>query len=136
MDLGDLGDDLTKAAAFLPEEASQIVRSMALVALDNIVLATPKDLGGAQANWFVSIDSPSTEVTENIDGEANKAVQSKIIQNAPTNFSSIFISNNLPYIARLNDGYSDQAPKGFIEKAVIAAEKNVEKAKNKFMRKL
>ncbi len=35
----------------------------------------------------------------------------------------IYITNNLPYIRRLNDGYSKQAPAGFVERAVLIGRK-------------
>ena len=35
---------------------------------------------------------------------------------------TVYISNNLPYIQRLNDGYSQQAPENFVESAVQVAE--------------
>ncbi len=40
----------------------------------------------------------------------------------------IFISNNVPYIGRLNNGHSAQAPSGFVEMAVRRAAKLVEKS--------
>lgn len=33
-------------------------------------------------------------------------------------YSAVISTNNLPYIPRLNEGYSKQAPPGYIEKAV------------------
>ena len=37
------------------------------------------------------------------------------------NKGKAFISNNVPYIRRLNDGHSKQAPVGFIQRAVRKA---------------
>ena len=34
---------------------------------------------------------------------------------------SVFVSNNVPYILKLNDGHSQQAPAGFIQTAIHKA---------------
>ena len=37
---------------------------------------------------------------------------------------SIYITNNVPYIDRLNNGWSQQSPAGFVDKAVQVAVTN------------
>jgi hypothetical protein len=41
----------------------------------------------------------------------------------------VYISNNLPYIDRLNKGHSKQAPAGFIESAINAGLTAIRKAR-------
>jgi hypothetical protein len=38
------------------------------------------------------------------------------------------ITNNLPYIVRLNQGYSAQAPAGYVEQGVLAARRAIDSA--------
>lgn len=57
---------------------------------EELVLATPVDTGRARASWSI-----------------NKILGAK----EPT----FEIINDAPYIGKLNDGYSDQAPAHFIE---------------------
>lgn len=130
MDLGDYANDMAALAASFPQEASKVVRAMAITALDSLVIATPVDTGRARSNWFASIDQPSVEETTEVNVQANLIHQTNIISKS-SKFDTIWLSNNLPYIARLNDGYSGQAPAGFVEKAVVAAEGAI--VQSKFM---
>ncbi|RTL04578.1 hypothetical protein EKK58_10260 [Candidatus Dependentiae bacterium] len=95
-----------------------------------VVLATPVLTGRARSNWIPSLDKPVTkelkkESYDKTGGEAIAAAQSVA---AGIKFGSdVYISNNLPYINRLNQGHSQQAPAGFVEKAVQAAKGAIEK---------
>jgi hypothetical protein len=91
--------------------------------LIQVVEATPKLSGAAKNNWEVGInDVPSQFVGPLYPGVPN-AVQVKSVQRGVARISNyrlgstIYIVNNLPYINRLNAGYSRQAPAGFIENA-------------------
>ena len=128
MDLNDLSKDLNKLAVGFPKQANQLVRLFALEAINNLVLSTPVDTGRARSNWFATVDVPSSEETEDTDWQSNLNNQvSKL--GTPFHFNSIWITNNLPYISRLNDGWSRQATEGFIEKALAATERQIAKAK-------
>lgn len=91
------------------------VRATALAILADLTLQTPVDTGRARANWLPSFGSPRTTTVE-ADGGISQI-----------NFggwklgTSIFISNNLPYIRRLNEGWSKQAPASFVDKIVQVA---------------
>lgn len=103
----------------IQDELNQEVRAASLNALRLLVKATPVDTGRAKGNWFVSTGSSvrttsdsrkaSTAVTE-----GNSVIASAIRISYPT----ITISNNLPYIEKLNNGHSDQAPAKFVELAI------------------
>lgn len=100
---------------------SRIERRLGLGILRRVVLATPVDTGRARGNWQVDLNRiPGGEVV-GVDkgGGATIASESAIIQTAKP-FGTIQIANNVPYIGRLNDGYSKQAPAGFIEAAIDA----------------
>jgi hypothetical protein len=93
----------------------------ALVIDGNLVLSTPVDTGRARSNWQVSNGSPSDELTPDnqispgyVQGQKEEAIVSRALSGEP-----IFIANNLPYIGRLNEGYSAQAPAGFVETAIL-----------------
>ncbi len=78
---------------------------------------TPVDTGHARANWVPSVGAPfAVEVpgissTEHDAGVA--AVLGYKLGDGPT-----WITNNVPYILALNDGWSSQQPAGFIERAI------------------
>lgn len=92
---------------------------------------TPFRSGQARANWQVAIGTPNEVFIKLVD-----AIDSKIydaadvddaLQHALTTISGrqngqvIWIFNNAPYIQRLNEGYSGQAPAGFVEQAILDA---------------
>lgn len=72
---------------------------------------TPVDTGRARSNWLPSIGTPRSDTTENLSGSTEIASNYKLGQ-------KIFITNNLPYIKRLNEGHSTQAPSGYVELTV------------------
>lgn len=105
---------------------SLISRKIALDVLSRVVLATPVDTGRARANWQAEVGSaPTTELqtTDKGGGSTISQGSANIATHEQTPFSEINIVNNLPYIGRLNDGSSTQAPAGFVESAVDAAAK-------------
>ena len=123
------------------EEADRTVRAAALAADQAVVMATPVDKGRARSNWLVELDAPArTTIEPYVPGEggntAGPNASAALSQgratigryNGDAN-RAIAISNNLPYIGRLNDGYSKQAPAGFVQKAVQAAVKQVKGAR-------
>lgn len=128
MDLNDLGNDLEKLALGFPAQADKIVRLVALESLKNLVLSTPVDTGRARSNWFATVDFPSEQITDDTDFQSNLHEESSKLLSS-FRFNTIWISNNLPYILRLNDGWSKQAPIGFIEKSIKIAERSISKAK-------
>ena len=103
------------------------VRRFALLADQAVVNATPVDTGRARSNWIVNFDAPTTEVRETLaEGAAagSAAIAEGAAKIATYNGEvnrEIHLTNNLPYISRLNDGYSAQAPAGFVEQAVQIA---------------
>lgn len=113
----------------IEENADALVRKVALAVDTAVVMATPVDEGRARSNWQVGIGEAPEGIKEPYSpgkggdtGAANaqEAIeQGKRIIHRYTKGSTIHITNNLPYIQRLNDGWSAQAPAGFVEKAVV-----------------
>ena len=126
--LAKLARDLHILASELPEKANEVVRVFAIEALNNLILATPVDTGRARSNWFVNANNPDSSVSQNTDFNSNMSTQVGKLSKLQ-GFESVWISNNLPYIGVLNDGHSQQAPVGFVEKAVEAAGSAIANAK-------
>ena len=81
--------------------------------------AAPSGYTGGQArgNWFASTGTPIRAVEpKRRKGEAETEVRSVINLAKNIDYPTVILSNNMPYIQRLNDGWSTQAPKKFIEK--------------------
>ena len=95
------------------DRLEKTVRAVALVVDAELVAATPVDTGRARSNWNPSLNVPDTTIQE--------PNQKKVIDPIVSAYKitdTILISNNLPYINRLNEGYSKQAPAGFVDLAL------------------
>lgn len=89
------------------------VRAAALVVDAELAITTPIDTGRARANWLPSLNTPDVRIVEpGTPHEISGILSSYKITD------QILITNNLPYIRKLNDGYSKQAPAAFVESAI------------------
>ena len=102
--------------------ASDAVKSAALVINQVVILETPVKSGHARANWQIGLVSPITrEIDEEDKSGAATIARNNTLIKARTKRVDIILSNNVPYINRLNEGSSSQAPAGFVQLAVLAA---------------
>jgi hypothetical protein len=110
---GDIGEEVGKQARKL------------MINIDRrLVRETPRDTGSAKASWIASTGSPSNAVNdiENPGGAENLAISQGVAAiSKAKDFDTIYISNNQPYIVRLDQGWSQQQPNPFID-AIIAEE--------------
>lgn len=98
-----------------------IVREIAGTINQTIVFATPVDTGRARANWQVGVgSSPQAELQEDDPGGGSTVARNQGAIASAREGDIIYISNNVRYITRLNQGSSAQAPAGFVEQAVAA----------------
>jgi hypothetical protein len=106
-----------------------------------IVRKTPVDTGRARASWNISVNQadrslanvqttvkPGTTITKTLQRRSVKAAVTALQNQTLGTFQmkpgdTIWISNNLPYIVKLEEGHSKQAPAGMV--AVSIAEVNV-----------
>lgn len=106
-------------SSYLEDEINKEARAVAIHLLNGLTRVTPVDTGRARGNWFVGINKSN----RNIESE-RKAAQAVVEGNSVIskarilNYPSITLSNNLPYIEKLNDGHSTQAPKKFVESEI------------------
>lgn len=99
-------------------------------------LGTPVDTGWARANWVPSVGEPAIMIAENRDPQPQEvAARQQVAQEGlnrviewSLDAGPIFITNNVPYIARLNDGHSPQSPPGFVQTAMEKAIRETESA--------
>jgi hypothetical protein len=110
----------------LVPKINRIKRQAALAAAQTVINATPFDTGRAKNNWLTSVGSTIDSEVEgtSFDRSGMAAIadaQNVIASVGDNDTQDIFITNNLPYIQRLNEGYSAQAPAGFVRMALVAA---------------
>lgn len=118
--------------------ARQILADVSDAVQVHLIHATPVSdpstghSGRARNNWIASINNPSTAVTYNgpfeASGEQRISTNRTIIENNSRG-RPVYITNNLNYIQALNDGYSAQAPAGFIQQGMLVGIQAVKGAK-------
>ena len=103
----------------MEEEISREARALGINLLNGLTRVTPVDTGRARGNWFVGIDRPNRSIDD--FRKARQAITEGVATiNDVVNgkYRTIVISSNLAYIERLNNGYSEQAPKKFVEQEI------------------
>lgn len=117
----------------LNNEISAVIGRLQLKVLQELTAVTPVDTGFARGAWTPSVGSVSTAEDraprDREEAEAAAAFRSarsqRIAQDIARTYQvsrgPVFISNNTPYIGRLNDGYSAKAPARFVEAAIARA---------------
>ena len=122
---GTLTVDLNKILNKSMTNASQIARAIAIELETRVVQKSPVDTGRLRGNWNLGINSVNT--TQYSEDRSGNQSNTRAI-GALSKFKvgdTIWITNNLPYVAKLEyglygngpktvGGYSRQAPQGFI----------------------
>lgn len=115
------------------QNADRLLRTVALVADQAVVMATPVDTGRAKSNWIAGLGSaPTDDIAPYSEGEggstaaANEQAAMEQAQGVIASYngdrdSGVFLANNVSYIEQLNDGHSAQAPQNFVETALAQA---------------
>lgn len=127
-----LADDTANKVKKIKSEA---VPKIALEVLKNLEIETPVDTSKALSNWQITLGSQSwallpAHFAGGKGSTRKQSIQETISQaiitlNNRTEEQDVYITNNLPYIKRLNNGYSSQAPKGFVEACVLKGHKKI-----------
>lgn len=107
-----------------------LIKKASLHLLRGVVLRSPVDTGRFRANWQISEGTAIQRVVSNFNegdsGSTEGAVSKQAISqgrrkiNAVVNkFPTVYLTNNLPYALRLENGWSDQAPQGMVALSLI-----------------
>lgn len=115
--LDEFNRDVIRFAKTIPAEmVTTFQKKVALESLSRLVLKTPVDTGRARGNWQCTIGEPILIPIANMDkgGGQTLAAGAQAMSKLPA-FVTVFITNNLPYIERLEHGWSwRQAPLGML----------------------
>jgi len=113
----------------LEDVAEKAVRDIALEVTDRLIATTPVATGWARSNWIPSIgqsiDSPDGS-RESFDGSQQAQGRATVAGGYRLKHGRIFVSNNVPYIEKLNAGSSPQASAKFVEQAADEAVSAIE----------
>lgn len=102
----------------LLRDADNLAKKVAGEVLQKVVVASPVDTGAFRNNWRVSVGSvDKSSDPSSLDRSGQGAISRGLITISSGGGLGkiVFISNNLPYAVKLNNGYSMQAPKNFVE---------------------
>lgn len=107
--------DMRRFEAKVAGQSEQVIRNSAAALFARIVTSTPFDEGAARGNWQVGIGSAPSGVTDDKDPGGEATISAGQLKTASfTLADKLFYANNLPYIRRLEKGWSGQAPSGMV----------------------
>ena len=139
MKLGDLDKRLRELASDLQAATQHTLKDVASEVLYEVVSRTPILTGRARVNWQVQLGAapegvrfPAPQKPPSPEQAYEEAVTAGLreigaISTPVPPGVAIHITNNVPYIGKLNSGYSEQAPAGFVEAAIVRARLAVDK---------
>jgi hypothetical protein len=116
----------------IQDNVRMAVADTAISLAEDAAEATPIDTGAAESAWNATPNRPDY-ITET-DSRANDTHVSSVdavVSRAETNVgqmqSVVAVTNGVSYIETLNQGSSNQAPAGFVQKAVSMARSRINK---------
>lgn len=104
------------------------IRGIAGKLAEDLHDSTPIKTGFARSNWVAGFSVIETTVgsKEGVDSSRYVSSLAAIATWNPLSNATLYISNPVPYMGRLNNGWSSQAPSGFIEAAIERAQASAE----------
>jgi len=113
--MGTFSDDLAKFEAKTSEKLDLAVRKIALELFSRVILKSPVDTGRFRGNWQVAIGALPNGTLELEDRTGQATISAATARTAGVEAGDvIYLTNNLPYAQRLEEGYSQQAPAGMV----------------------
>ncbi len=112
---------------------NSVKKKVVIAIVRNLTTNTPVDTSKALSNWIVSLGSKDgSKIDPHFYGQRGSTQElsavyaitaaMRILENAKPG-QSVWISNNLPYIRKLNDGSSTQQPANFVARAELIGRK-------------
>ena len=124
-----LGQDLQRFADRTGARVDDVLQKVALDLFAKVILNTPVDTGSARANWVATTGQPTEATVDRQDRNGDATIGR--VANVVSEFQAgeaVHLFNNLPYIRRLEYGYSSQAPNGMVRRAVVEVEQELQAA--------
>ena len=123
MPLQSIDEQIAAIDAALGRVVEDAVKAVTLDVTARLVEATPVDTGWARANWIPSVAQPveTVEGTRDSVSTARQATGIAAIASYKYGDGPTYAANCVPYIAKLDQGSSTQAPAGFVRQAVDEA---------------
>lgn len=125
--MADFALDVAKFAESFEDGVETAIRGTTIKLFSAIIKSTPVDEGRARGNWFTTGQQPSTKRNDSArdkDGNGASSNAERVVMSIK-DYSTFTLTNNLPYIEKLEfggygdgskttGGYSKQAPAGMV----------------------
>ena len=109
----------SKAIKTIREATEDQLKGTMIGLMSRIIKETPVDEGRAKGNWQITIGSPAGGELDRKDKNGSAAINDGVATINRFQFGdSVYMSNNLPYIMRLEMGSSEQAPEGMVRRNI------------------
>lgn len=105
-------DDIRRFSVKTEAAHNKIVRAATIELFSGVIKSTPVDTGRAKGAWATSVGSPTNDAPDRL-GEA-ASIAEVVAITPPGAGQETYLANNLPYIERLENGSSTQAPAGMV----------------------
>ena len=119
--------NLAKQIEVANDKVESIVKVTMIELFNRVIQKSPVDTGRFRANWNCSIGSPDLSTSQAIDPSGSGAISkaTSTVVSYTLNGQSVFLTNNLPYADRLENGWSKQAPNGMVRLSVMEIQNSV-----------
>lgn len=118
MSVASFNVDLNKFAKSMDIELETVVRKLAFEVYKGVTQKTPVDTGRAKANWMLGYGSINSTIT-------NNTTFTLVQPPKGSGKRPIYITNNLPYISKLENGSSKQAPNGMVNLTMNEVQRSI-----------
>lgn len=119
---------MSRYAVNIEANTEKGVRKVVLAIDNSLVSTTPVDTGRARSNWIPNFNQPSEDIVG--PSPAPSAKTAALVAGYDIDrHLAVHLTNNLPYIAELNRGSSQQQPAGFVRRAILAGTNAVKSVK-------
>lgn len=124
--------DVSKFVEKAKKNPEKVMRQVSIKLFSAIIKASPVDTGRFRMNWMASGGTPAFGVTDATDKSGSIAIgnaTSFVLKSA--DWREFTLTNNLPYAQRLEYGWSQQAPQGFVRVNVSRFQQLINEEANK-----
>lgn len=110
---------IQKHARNVESNSNKNIIRLAVIIDQVVTVGTPVDTGRARANWQATIGEETFDELDEVDqsGASTMAKAQAVLESRKPE-QTIHLTNNVKYVPRLNEGWSAQAPAGFVQEAV------------------
>ena len=128
-------DQLKQSRIALINETEEYRQGITIKLFNSVIADTPVNTGRARANWQTTEGNPAEGTLSETNqipvgrdgGTAQQRVVDFVTQSKPD--TAIYLTNNLPYIEKLEFGSSSQSAEGMVRKNMARIEEHL---KNRF----